>query len=977
MQAAGVSFRTMLFAMIAAVVVPLAALLLFAIHQAFERRADAARESARHLAVTAAAAIDQSFTELRRSVEAAAARYDLDASSDACARFLGTVTALQPDAAYVSFGDRNGDVRCSGLPPPAGRRVNVANLPEFQKPLTEGVSVVGEPQVGRLPGVHQVMVAAPVRDRSGAIAGVLAIAVELGVIQRLASTVVSDARTTFSVITPGGVMIAHAPDPGQWVDRKVGELPEWRAILDRGTAPVEQVRLDGVERILGVAKVPSTGWMVVAGLPEAETLAPVRRGAWLSLGLALGVVLTAAGLATFLARRLSWPVDGIVAAMQRAASGAPDARAPEGGPKEIALIGAEFNRMLAARTRLEAERHEALARAAAHEHRLANTFEAMAEAVGIIGADGRYELTNHAAEQFLGVPRERIIGSRFDDVPWKQVSAGGAVLGRDDHPFERLRRGAPAVRDYEFQVVLPAGKARTLSVNAMPLRDANGAFDGIVITGIDTTERRAAERRLREVIETLAEGLVIIGADGRYELANRAEEELLGVPREQLVGTRFDAAPFGRATAEGAAFPIEDHPFTRLQRGEPPMRDYEFQLVPPGGKVRTVLVNAAPLRDVAGNFDGIVATCIDISERKRAERRLGDIIEALAEGLILIGADGRYELTNRAEEELLGVPRERIVGTFFDAVPWARLTPDGAPFRVADHPFARLRRGEPLVRDCELQLVSPAGRARTVLASAVPLRDAAGDFDGAVLSAVDITERKRAERRIAEYSERLAALSRRVLMVQEEERRAVARELHDELGQVLTAVKVNLQALRRQSAPAQFGPGFDDSLALLDGAIAEVRAIATRLRPTVLDDLGLEAALTSHLDRIRARAVIDLAIDIRLPQRRLDPAVETACFRIVQEAVTNALRHARARRVHVGLGVEDRELALAVRDDGAGFDLGAATQRAARDEAAGLSGMEERARLAGGRLEIHTAPGRGTEVRALFRLEEASAEAAE
>jgi signal transduction histidine kinase len=213
--------------------------------------------------------------------------------------------------------------------------------------------------------------------------------------------------------------------------------------------------------------------------------------------------------------------------------------------------------------------------------------------------------------------------------------------------------------------------------------------------------------------------------------------------------------------------------------------------------------------------------------------------------------------------------------------------------------------------------------------------------------------------------------------VQEEERRAVARELHDELGQVLTAVKVNLQALRRQSAPAQFGPGFDDSLALLDGAIAEVRAIATRLRPTVLDDLGLEAALTSHLDRIRARAVIDLAIDIRLPQRRLDPAVETACFRIVQEAVTNALRHARARRVHVGLGVEDRELALAVRDDGAGFDLGAATQRAARDEAAGLSGMEERARLAGGRLEIHTAPGRGTEVRALFRLEEASAEAAE
>ncbi len=873
----------------------------------------------------------------------------------------------------MSFGDRNGDVRCSGLPLPAGRKVNVANLPEFQKPITEGVSVVGEPHAGRIPGVHQVVVAAPVRDRGGQIAGVLGMAVELGVIQRLATSVVRDKGTTLSVITAGGVMIAHAPDPGQWVDRKVVDLPAWRAVLGRAATPVDPLRLDGVDRVVGVARVPSTGWTVVAGLPEADTLAPVRRGAWLSLGLAAGVVLSAAGLAAFLARRLSRPVDGIVTAMQRAAAGgALDPRAPESGPQEIALIGAELNRMLAARARLEEERHEALERAAAHEQRLANTFEAMTEAVGIIGADGRYELTNHAAEELLGVSRERIIGSRFDDLPWKRVAADGAELSRDDHPFERLRRGEAAVRSYEFQVVPAEGKARTISVNAVPLRDATGAFDGIVITGIDTTERRAAEHRLRDVIETLAEGLVIIDADGRYELANRAEEELLGVPRERIVGARFDAAPFGRAGPDGAPFRIEDHPFERLRRGEPPLRNYEFQLVQPGGQVRTVLANAAPLRDAAGNFDGVVATCVDITERKRAEQRLGDVIEALAEGLILIGPEGRYELTNRAEEELLGVPRERFIGTSFDAVPWRRLTADGAPFRTEDHPFARLLRGEPVVRDCELQLVSPEGRARTVLASAVPLRDAAGNFDGAVLSAVDITERKAAERRIAEYSARLAVLSRRVLTVQEEERRAVARELHDELGQVLTAVKVNLQALRRQSGPAAFGPSFEDSLALLDGAIAEVRAISTRLRPAVLDDLGLEAALRSHLERIQARTAMELAADIRLPQRRLDAAVETACFRIVQEAVTNALRHARASGLRIELVVENGDLVLAVRDDGEGFDLAAATRRAAQGESAGLSGMEERARLAGGRLEVRTAPGRGTEVRALFRLAEAA-----
>jgi PAS domain S-box-containing protein len=1225
MKAAGVSFRTMLFAMIAAVVVPLAALLPLAIQRASESQSELAREGARHLASTAAVAIDQAFADMRRSLEAAAERYDPAASGRAgCARFIATVKALQPNAANVAYGDRGGGTSCSVVPLPAGRALDLAEFPEFTRPITEGGTVLGEPMISPITGLSQILLSTPVRDRSGRIAGVLAMAIQLDVIRRLATGVVRDGRATLEVITPGGIIVAHAPDPEHWVGRSAVALPVGRAVLERGETRFDALGLDGVARLFGVARIPSTGWTVVAGLPEAETLAPIRRGWWLSLGLAAGVVLTAAGLAVFLARRLSRPVDAIVAAMQRAAAGAPDPRAPEGGPQEIALIGAEFNRMLAARTRLEAERHEALERAAAHEQRLANTFEAMTEAVGIIGADGRYELTNHAAEQLLGVPRERIVGSRFDDLPWKRVAADGALLSRDDHPFERLRRGEPAVRDYEFQVVPEKGKARTILVNAVPLRDAAGGFDGIVITGIDTTERRAAERRLRDVIETLAEGLVIIGADGRYELANRAEEELLGVPRERIIGTRFDAAPFGRAASDGGVFRIADHPFEQLRRGEAPLRNYEFQLVQPGGQVRTVLANAAPLRDAAGNFDGVVATCVDITERKRAEQRLGDVIEALAEGLILIGPEGRYELTNRAEEELLGVPRERIIGTSFDAVPWSRLTADGAPFRVDDHPFARLRRGEPVVRDYELQVVSPEGRARTVLASAVPLRDAAGNFDGAVLSAVDITERKRAERRLrdiietmaeglfiiaadgryellnraaeellatpreraigvrydqapwgrraadgsayriedhaferlrrgepavrnreiqfvpanapprtvsvnavplrdaagnfdgivatfvdtterkaverrlretietmaeglaiigvdgryellnraaeellgvprerligvrfdavpwvriaadgspfrledhpferlrrgetalrdyeyqvvpprgrprtiltnaaplrdaagnfagivatwaditerknaerrlAEYSARLAALSRRVLTVQEEERRAVARELHDELGQVLTAVKVNLQALRRQSAPAAFGSSFEDSLALLDGAIAEVRAISTRLRPAVLDDLGLEAALRSHLERIRARTAMELAADIRLPQRRLDAAVETACFRIVQEAVTNALRHARADGLRVELGVESGELVLAVRDDGQGFDLAAATRRAAQGESAGLSGMEERARLAGGRLEVRTAPGRGTEVRALFRLAEAA-----
>jgi PAS domain S-box-containing protein len=836
-------------------------------------------------------------------------------------------------------------------------------------------------------------------------------------------------------------------------------------------------------------------WSVDAGLPEQPAFAPLHRALGMWLAFAGLTAAGAVGLAWFVARRLARPVAGIVAAMQRTAAGAADAVAPETGPREIALIGAEFNRMMAARARLESERRDALVRAEANERRLAEIFETIAEGVLILDRDGRYELANRAEEVLLGVPRDRIIGVRYDEVSWGRAAADGAAFDLADHPFERLRRGEPTVRNQVFQIITPQGRSRIVSVNAAALRDAGGEFTGIVMTGVDITARKAAEQRLRDIIETISEGLFIIDAEGRYELVNRAAEQLLGTPRERIVGLRFDEAPWSRLEGDGSRYRLEEHSFEQLRRGVPRVRDREIQFVPPSAPPRLVSVNAVPLRDAAGRFDGIVATWADITERRRAERRLRETIETMAEGLVIIGADGRYELFNRAGEDLIGFPRARVLGVRYDAVPWLRIAADGGPFRNADHPFERLargeavalrdyeyrvvtakgevrtvstnaaalhdaagnfdgvvatwsdvtdrksaerrlrdiietmaeavmiigadgnyelvnreteellkrpreriigarqgdspwarlavdgralrvdelplerlRRGEPALHGVEFQLTLPEGPPRTILINAGPLRDAAGNFAGAVLSGADITERKAAERRLAEYTARLGTLSRRVLAVQEEERRAVARELHDELGQVLTAVRLNLQTLRRRSRDPELGPVFEDGLALLETAIAEVRALSMRLRPTILDDLGLEAALRSHLERSRVRAELELDTAISLPQKRLDTAVETACFRIVQEAMTNVVRHAGATRLAVSVQAIDGELVLSVRDDGRGFDPAAAAQRAARGESAGLSGMEERAQLAGGRLEIHAAPGRGTEVRAVFPL---------
>jgi signal transduction histidine kinase len=222
-------------------------------------------------------------------------------------------------------------------------------------------------------------------------------------------------------------------------------------------------------------------------------------------------------------------------------------------------------------------------------------------------------------------------------------------------------------------------------------------------------------------------------------------------------------------------------------------------------------------------------------------------------------------------------------------------------------------------------------------------------------------DRDRTAVELREKREQLGVLSHKLIEAQEAERRAVARELHDDFGQVLTAIRFNLQ--RTESPPAQ---SRTENIALIDAAIGRLRDLALDLRPPVLDDLGLVAALRWYVGREAARAGLEFEIDLDPLEPRLPPAVETACFRVAQEALTNVVRHADARRVAVSLRARSDDVELVVRDDGAGFDVPVARRRAATGASQGLLTMEERVSLTGGTLSIESAPGQGTIVRARF-----------
>jgi signal transduction histidine kinase len=225
--------------------------------------------------------------------------------------------------------------------------------------------------------------------------------------------------------------------------------------------------------------------------------------------------------------------------------------------------------------------------------------------------------------------------------------------------------------------------------------------------------------------------------------------------------------------------------------------------------------------------------------------------------------------------------------------------------------------------------------------------------DGLVVYTRDASERKRTEAQLRDYA-------RALLEAQEAERRRVACELHDEVGQVLTGLRLTLDLTRRLPAE-QLQPCLDQARDLVQELTGKVRDLSLRLRPSMLDDMGLLPALLWHVERYGAQTQVRASLEHRGLDGRLPPEVETAAYRIVQEALSNVARHASVGKCAVRVWLEEGVLHLRVEDDGRGFDT---RPGIGRNPSTGLSGMKERASLLGGSLTVESSPDRGTRVAA-------------
>jgi PAS domain S-box-containing protein len=349
-----------------------------------------------------------------------------------------------------------------------------------------------------------------------------------------------------------------------------------------------------------------------------------------------------------------------------------------------------------------------------------------------------------------------------------------------------------------------------------------------------------------------------------------------------------------------------------------------------------------------------------------AEARVGDLIESAMDAIISVDESQRIVLYNPAAEKVFLRPRAAVIGQRLNM-----LIPER--FRAAHQEhigeFARTgatsrRMGDPRV----LHGLRANGEEFPIEASISQHSENGRRLFTVILR--DVTGRVRAEEALRKSREELRELALVSDSVREQEKSRIARELHDELGQALTALKMDVTWLRGH-VPAGDEPlsgKLDDIEALLDGTVAATRRISADLRPLVLDDLGLGPAVEWLVQKFTERNGIPCELELGAPDLELRDPHASAVFRILQESLTNAARHARASRVEVSINVDREAVELSVRDDGRGFS----PDDPRKPGSYGLMGLRERAYLLGGEVSIASEPSRGTTIAVRIPLEPAA-----
>lgn len=357
---------------------------------------------------------------------------------------------------------------------------------------------------------------------------------------------------------------------------------------------------------------------------------------------------------------------------------------------------------------------------------------------------------------------------------------------------------------------------------------------------------------------------------------------------------------------------------------------------------------------------GVIFTALDITERKRMEERLrllSSALEQSSDGIAVTDLEGNLLFVNNAFATMHGYAAEELVGRHLSLFHATEQMPS---VEAANRQMQNT--GE---FSGEIWHVRRGGMVFPALMHNSLLRDEAGNAIGMIGSLIDITEHKRAEKALRESEERLRYLSSQLITAQEEERKGISLELHDEMGQTLTAIGLNLESIGKELTPehaAMIKDKLAETISLVEHASDHVRDLSLDLRPSMLDDLGLLPTLRWYVNSYEKRTEMPVIFEALNLEERLAPEVEIVLYRIVQESLNNIRKHAQAKKVKIRLEQKKKKIGVLIEDDGIGFHSDRAVSETTLVKGIGLLGMQERVRLLGGSLKIRSREGQGTSI---------------
>lgn len=522
-----------------------------------------------------------------------------------------------------------------------------------------------------------------------------------------------------------------------------------------------------------------------------------------------------------------------------------------------------------------------------------------------------------------------------------------------DHDMAVLEADRP-MESYEV-VPAPDGTPHDWLVFKFPVRGP-GAERFVGGVAVDITTRRQAELALRDSEERFRELAETIRDVFWVEDAGASKVHYVSPAFEGIWGRTVQSI-YDNPRVWMEAIHADDRP--RVEQAWGRVHEHynqEYRIVRPDGSLRWIWDRAFPVYDAAGSLKRIVGIAEDITERKRAEIALRESEERFRSlsacspmGIFQTDHEGRLVYINPRCEAITGLTLPAIEGFKWTA----QIHPEDHD-RITGEWAAAAAAGRSVCFEYRFRVAR--GDYAWVHVQTAPVFAADGTISGHIGTFDDITDRRLAQDQVKDYAQRLQSLSRRLLEVQEQERRHLARELHDEIGQLLTGLKFTLEMIYRAPS-AENRPMLAEAQTLVRDLTARVRDLSLHLRPTMLDDLGLLPALLWLIERFTAQTQVVVDFEKSGVDRRFAPEVETAAYRIVQEALTNVARHAHVDRASLRIWLDEDQLHVQVEDEGAGFDADAGHSGG---KSSGLSGMHERASLLGGRLRIEAAPGRGT-----------------